>query len=100
MNKTEVLRRVRETGLVKVGDPTETETTMSAVINDKAFKSINSYVEKGKADGGRVIAGGGADGEKGFFIEPTGIADVKAGSKIEQEEIFCLVLAVITANDY
>jgi 1-pyrroline-5-carboxylate dehydrogenase len=88
------------TARIKVGDPTDTETTMSAVINDKAFKTINGYVEKGKAEGGRVIAGGGADGEQGFFIEPTVIADVKAGGTIEQEEIFGPVLAVIKANDY
>jgi 1-pyrroline-5-carboxylate dehydrogenase len=73
---------------------------MSAVINEKAFKTINGYVEKGKAEGGRVIAGGGSDGEQGFFIEPTVIADVKPGATIEQEEIFGPVLAVIKANDY
>jgi 1-pyrroline-5-carboxylate dehydrogenase len=88
------------TARIKVGLPTETATTMSAVINEKAFKTINGYVEKGKADGGRVIAGGGADGEQGFFIEPTVIADVKPGDTIEQEEIFGPVLAVIKANDY
>lgn len=88
------------TAKIKVGDPTETGTTMSAVINDKAFKSINGYVEKGKAEGGRIVAGGGADGEKGFFIEPTVIADVKAGATIEQEEIFGPVLAIIKASDY
>jgi 1-pyrroline-5-carboxylate dehydrogenase len=85
---------------IKVGDPTEAATTMSAVINEKAFRTINEYVEKSKAEGGRVVAGGGADGEKGFFIEPTVIADVKPGDTIEQEEIFGPVLAVIKANDY
>jgi len=88
------------TARIKVGDPTDTATTMSAVINEKAFTTINGYVEKGKAEGGRVVAGGGSDGEQGFFIEPTVIADVKAGSTIEQEEIFGPVLAVIKANDY
>jgi len=88
------------TAKIKVGNPTETGTTMSAVINEKAFKTINGYVEKGKAEGGRVIAGGGSDGEQGFFIEPTVIADVKPGATIEQEEIFGPVLAVIKANDY
>ena len=88
------------TAKIKVGDPTDTTTTMSAVINEKAFKSINGYIEKGKAEGGRVVAGGGSDGEQGFFIEPTVIADVKPGATIEQEEIFGPVLAVIKANDY
>jgi 1-pyrroline-5-carboxylate dehydrogenase len=85
---------------IKLGDPVDNANTMSAVINEQAFKSINGYIEKGKAEGGRVVAGGGSDGEQGFFIEPTVIADVKAGSTIEQEEIFGPVLAVIKANDY
>jgi 1-pyrroline-5-carboxylate dehydrogenase len=88
------------TAKITAGDPTEAKTTMSAVINQKAFNSINEYIEKGKAEGGRVVAGGGADGEQGFFIEPTVIADVKPGGTIEQEEIFGPVLAVIKANDY
>jgi 1-pyrroline-5-carboxylate dehydrogenase len=88
------------TAKIKVGAPTDNGTTMSAVINEKAFKAINGYVEKGKAEGGRVVAGGGSDGEQGFFIEPTVIADVKPGATIEQEEIFGPVLAVIKANDY
>ena len=88
------------TARIKVGAPTDNSNNMSAVINEKAFKSINGYVEKGKAEGGRVVAGGGSDGEQGFFIEPTVIADVKPGDTIEQEEIFGPVLAVIKANDY
>jgi 1-pyrroline-5-carboxylate dehydrogenase len=88
------------TAKIKLGDPTDNSNTMSAVVNEKAFKTINNYIEKGKAEGGRIIAGGGSDGEQGFFIEPTVIADVKAGSTIEQEEIFGPVLAVIKANDY
>lgn len=96
-----MLEKIAEhTGNVKVGDPTDPATNMSAVINENAFKTINSYIEKGKAEGGRVLAGGGSDGEQGFFIEPTVIADVKPGATIEQEEIFGPVLAVIKAEDY
>ena len=96
-----VLQRIVEgTEKLKVGDPTEQATGVSAVINQKAFKTINDYIEKGKADGGRVVAGGGSDGEQGFFIEPTVIADVKAGDRVEQEEIFGPVLACIRARDF
>jgi 1-pyrroline-5-carboxylate dehydrogenase len=91
---------VERTEKIKVGDPTDPATNMSAVINQKAFKTINEYIEKGKAEGGRVLAGGGADGEQGFFIEPTVIADVKPGATIEQEEIFGPVLAVIRAESF
>ena len=93
-------RIVERTEKIKVGDPTDSTTAMSAVINQKAFKTINEYIENGKSEGGRVLAGGGADGEQGFFIEPTVIADVKPGATIEQEEIFGPVLAVIRAEDF
>jgi 1-pyrroline-5-carboxylate dehydrogenase len=93
-------RIVERTEKIKVGDPTEQATGMSAVINQKAFKTINDYIEKGKADGGRVVAGGGSDGEQGYFIEPTVIADVKPGDRIEQEEIFGPVLACVRARDF
>ncbi len=88
------------TAKIKLADPSDPATNMSAVINEKAFKTINSYIEKGKSEGGRVLIGGGSDGEQGFFIEPTVIADVKPGDTIEQEEIFGPVLAVIKAQNY
>ena len=93
-------RIVERTSKLVVGDPSEQTTGMSAVINEKAFKTINKYVEWGKEDGGRVVAGGGSDGEQGFFVEPTVIADVKAGDRVEQQEIFGPVLACIKAADF
>jgi 1-pyrroline-5-carboxylate dehydrogenase len=96
-----MLERIAErTAKLKVGDPVDPSTTMSAVVNNKAFKTISDYIEKGQADGGRLIAGGGSDGEQGFFVEPTVIADVKPGDRIEQEEIFGPVLACIKAADF
>lgn len=91
---------VERTAKINMSDPSDPATNMSAVINEKAFKTINSYIEKGKSEGGRVLIGGGSDGEQGFFIEPTVIADVKPGDTIEQEEIFGPVLAVIKAQNY
>ena len=93
-------RIAARTAQLQVGDPTEGATSMSAVINEKAFKTINKYIEWGQEDGGRLVAGGGSDGEQGFFIEPTVIADVRPGARIEQEEIFGPVLAVIKAQDF
>src|SRR5689334_10022185 len=97
---TMVEKIVEGTAKLKLADAADPNTNLSAVINEKAFKTINSYIEKGKSEGGRVVVGGGSDGEQGFFIEPTVIADVKPGDTIEQEEIFGPVLAVIKANDY
>jgi len=96
-----MLEKIAErTAKLHAGDPSDAGTSMSAVINEKAFKTINDYIERGKGEGGRVLVGGGADGEEGFFIEPTVIADVKPGATIEQEEIFGPVLAVIKAQNF
>ncbi len=97
----EMLERIAaRTEKLKLGDPTDGATNLSAVINQKAFKTIGQYIEWGQQEGGRVVAGGGTDGEEGFYIEPTVIADVKPGDRVEQEEIFGPVLAVIRAQDF
>src|SRR5690349_9110450 len=47
-----MLEKIAErTAKIKVGDPTDNGNTMSAVINEKAFKTMNGYLEKGKAEG-------------------------------------------------
>jgi 1-pyrroline-5-carboxylate dehydrogenase len=50
---------VDRTAKIKMADPSDPAINMSAVINEKAFKTINSYIEKGKSEGGRVLFGGG-----------------------------------------
>lgn len=91
---------VEKTSKLKMQDPTDPSTNMGAVINKKAFQSITDYIQKGIEDGGRVVHGGGSDNEQGYFIEPTVIADVKPGDRIEQEEIFGPVLAMIKADSF
>ena len=85
---------------ITIGDPAE-NANMGAVINEGSMKTILAYIEQGKKDG-RVITGGEratAAGE-GFYIQPTVIADIPAKSKLEQEEIFGPVLAVMRARDF
>lgn len=96
----EVLAKVVErTKKIKMGDPTDPKTYMGAVIDEKAFNKITEYIEIGKKEG-RVVAGGTADKSKGYFIEPTIIADIKPEDRLSQEEIFGPVLAFIRATDY
>jgi 1-pyrroline-5-carboxylate dehydrogenase len=85
---------------ITVGDPTE-NTNMGAVINEGSMKDILNYIEIGKKDG-RLITGGARDPKagEGFFVQPTVIADIPPKSKLEQEEIFGPVLAVIKAKNY
>jgi 1-pyrroline-5-carboxylate dehydrogenase len=85
---------------ITVGDPAE-NPNMGAVINEGSMKSILEYIEYGKKDG-RLITGGGTakNAGEGYFIQPTVIADIKPKSKLEQEEIFGPVLAVIKSKNF
>jgi len=83
---------------IMVGDPTE-NPNMGAVINEGSMKSIMEYIEYGKKDG-RLITGGNRASGEGYFIQPTVIADIKPKSKLEQEEIFGPVLAVIKSKNF
>jgi 1-pyrroline-5-carboxylate dehydrogenase len=85
---------------INVGDPAE-NADMGAVINDGSMKTIMSYIEQGKKDG-RLITGGAraTSAGDGYFVQPTIIADIPAKSKLEQEEIFGPVLAVIKSKNY
>jgi 1-pyrroline-5-carboxylate dehydrogenase len=87
-------------GAIVVGDPAWPQTYMGPVINEGATATILSYIEKGLAEGGRLIAGGKRVGSAGYFVEPTVIADVAPRATIAQQEIFGPVLAVIRAAGY
>jgi 1-pyrroline-5-carboxylate dehydrogenase len=85
---------------LKIGAPTEAETNMTAVINQKSFDNALKAITKGQEEGGKLIVGGNGDSSQGFYIEPTIIDEVEAKSTVEQEEIFAPVLAVIKAKDF
>ena len=86
---------------ITVGDPTK-NPGMGPVINEGSMKSILDYIEVGQKQGGRVLTGGKRDSNAGdgWFVQPTVIADVKPGDRIEQEEIFGPVLAVIKSHNF
>jgi 1-pyrroline-5-carboxylate dehydrogenase len=83
---------------IQIGDVAE-NAAMGAVINEGSMKTILAYIEQGKRDG-RVITGGERAPGEGYFIQPTVIADIAPKSKLEQEEIFGPVLAVIKAHGF
>lgn len=84
---------------ITVGDTTDSRNYMGPVINEAALKSISAYVEVGKEEG-RLVSGGKRVGERGYFLEPTVIADIAPNARLAQEEIFGPVLAIIKADDF
>jgi aldehyde dehydrogenase (NAD+) len=83
----------------KLGDPFDPTTEQGPQIDEAQFKKILSYIDKGKAQGARCVAGGERFGGKGYFIRPTVFADVKDDMAIATDEIFGPVMQVLKFRD-
>lgn len=81
---------------VQWGDPTDPSVMMGPVINAAQRDRILGYYEEGRRDG-RIVVGGQPQTrfERGYFVEPTLIADVDPKSSVAQEEIFGPALVVL-----
>jgi acyl-CoA reductase-like NAD-dependent aldehyde dehydrogenase len=74
---------------------------MGPVISKDQLDKVLEYVESGKKEGAKLIAGGDrpANLSKGFFVNPTIFSDVKNSMRIAREEIFGPVLSVLSFKD-
>ena len=88
---------------VRVGVAYDDETEMGPVVSASQRDRILAYVELGRAEGARLVTGGGpVDGVSagGYFVAPTAFADVQMDMRIAQEEIFGPVVCVIPWDGY
>jgi aldehyde dehydrogenase (NAD+) len=88
---------VAQLAKLTLGDPFAATTRLGPLVSAAQRDSVLGYVEKGKAEGARLVAGGGRPSAlaTGFYVEPTIFADVDNRMTIAQEEIFGPVLAII-----
>jgi aldehyde dehydrogenase (NAD+) len=88
-------------GAYTVGDPTDPATRMGPLASAAQRERVLGYVERGAADGARLVAGGRDGGvpDRGYYVAPTVFADVPPDAAIAQEEIFGPVLSVIRCAD-
>jgi alpha-ketoglutaric semialdehyde dehydrogenase len=84
---------------LKLGDGRKKGTDIGPLINEASVQKVEQYVAIGQKEGAKLELGGrreeGGDLRKGFFFQPTIFTGVKAGMRIEQEEIFGPVLSVV-----
>lgn len=82
---------------VKCGDPADPTSHMGPLINARQRDRVLGYIEKGRAEGARLLVGGGRPEHlpKGYYVEPTLFVDVDPKSTIAMEEIFGPVLCMI-----
>ncbi|KAK8775262.1 hypothetical protein V5799_031392 [Amblyomma americanum] len=85
---------------LKLGSPLEFDTFTSAVIDKAAFNKITGYLQHAKNSSNlKVLAGGGSDDSRGYFVQPTILETSDPQDKIMKEEIFGPVYTVYVYPD-
>jgi aldehyde dehydrogenase (NAD+) len=88
---------------LRVGDPVSEQTQMGPLVSAARRDSVETYVARGLADGGRLLTGGvrpaGAGRERGCYYAPTIIGGLANHQAICQEEIFGPVLVALPFED-
>lgn len=91
-----VERLVDETRKIKIGDGLEPGTLLGPLVSKKQFNVVHAAVEKARSEGARILTGGrrAPDRDKGYYFEPTVIADAPLDGNTWREEIFGPVVCV------
>lgn len=84
---------------VPLGDGLDGGITVGPLVSEDQRQQVLRYIEIGRAEGARVLVGGGVPDRAGFFVEPTLFSDVNNSMTIAREEIFGPVVGVIPFDD-
>ncbi|MDH5641783.1 MAG: aldehyde dehydrogenase family protein [Nitrospira sp.] len=87
-------------GKMKCGNPLDDACRYGPQNNKAQFETTMSYIEAGKEEGAKLVAGGERMAEKGYYVAPTVFADVTPEMRIAKEEIFGPVLAVQKFSEF
>uniref|UniRef100_A0A671L1U0 aldehyde dehydrogenase (NAD(+)) n=2 Tax=Sinocyclocheilus anshuiensis TaxID=1608454 RepID=A0A671L1U0_9TELE len=78
-----------------VGDPFDLNMEQGPQVDEEQFQKILGYISSGKRDGAKLMCGGEAAADRGYFIQPTIFRDVKDDMTIAREEIFGPVMQIL-----
>jgi aldehyde dehydrogenase (NAD+) len=84
---------------MKAGDPMADDTRIGPVANEPQYRRVMGYIDKGVAEGAKLIVGGDSPEGKGFYVNPTVFSDVTEDMTIYKEEIFGPVLSIIAYDN-
>jgi acyl-CoA reductase-like NAD-dependent aldehyde dehydrogenase len=81
----------------RAADPLDAGTEMGALVDAGQLAAVMGYIEAGRKEGARTVAGGtrARESSGGFYVEPTVFDRVSNGMTIAREEIFGPVMSVI-----
>ena len=88
-------------GALRVGSGLEPETQVGPVINARQRDRVETLVESARAAGASIRAGGGRPPElpRGYFYQPTVVADVRPSMPVFEQEIFGPVMPIASFDD-
>jgi betaine-aldehyde dehydrogenase len=96
-------RLVKRVNAMRIGDPMSPETQVGALVSEQHMHKVLSYIDRGRAEGARVLTGGGRvmTGElaNGYFVSPTVFDNCRDDMAIVREEIFGPVMSVLEFED-
>jgi phenylacetaldehyde dehydrogenase len=84
---------------LKVGSGMLPETQMGPLISQKQLDRVSGYVESGSEQGAEIVVGGKPVGGKGFFMQPTVLAETNRDMRVVREEIFGPVVCAMPIDD-
>lgn len=85
---------------IKIGSPEDLSNFMTAVIHESSFDKITQYIDRAKENSdAQIIAGGGYDKSKGYFIEPTVILTTNPKYETMCTELFGPVITIFIYED-
>jgi len=88
-----------EVAKIRVGDPTDAETTMGPVISQRQLERVAGFVKRARGYGAVVRTGGERLPRPGWFYPPTVVTDVEQSSEIIQREVFGPVVTIQRGRD-
>ena len=100
IKETFLSRLAARTAAIRLGDPLDPDTQLGPMVSEAQLHKVLAYIEKAKAEGGRLIVGGGrGDLTTGFYVQPTVFADITDAMTLACEEVFGPVMAVLDFDD-
>ncbi len=75
-------------GKIKIGHGLDPTTELGPLVSEEQFDRVTGYIKAGHQEGATIGAGGKRHSDRGYFVQPTVLHDVKPGMKVVDEEIF------------
>jgi len=84
---------------LKVGSGIQSDTQMGPLISQKQLDRVSGYVQSGKEQGAEILVGGKRVEGKGYFMQPTVLAETNRDMRVVQEEIFGPVVCAMPIDN-